>query len=324
METYDFDLYEVLGLDESCTEQDVRTAYRKKALTHHPDRNGGKSTDLFLRIKTAFDVLVDTDKRGNYDAYHESREFARDRRPLSAKEAAWLVDQQKRSWGVKEIHPFAVCILCDSCPCPADGVCSGCGMTYCQMCVRRMHCRDGLTPHYPVKCTNDFSERLKKEGEEKERENRLLKGPSNQWLMHDTEFRHQRDIYRHRARSGAKEICQYYAWGQTRYTVHMAMWLASDECDADIQFGSDDEGRQTVRVVPTGQPALLDCAFAHAVDTNRQGEAFTFDAMHCITFVMLKANPGERWRRCAAASLATRVSSPHQLLSLATRIRSPH
>ena len=57
---------------------------------------------------------------------------------LAAKAAALLVVQQKRSWGVKEIHPFAGCILCDSCPCPADGVCFACGMHFCQMCVRKV------------------------------------------------------------------------------------------------------------------------------------------------------------------------------------------
>ncbi|KAL1514489.1 hypothetical protein AB1Y20_003588 [Prymnesium parvum] len=297
MEHYDFDLYEILGLSPDCQEAEVRAAYKKHALQHHPDRNGGHQSELFLKIKTAYDVLSDHDKRCNYDAFHESKQFARDRRPLSAKEAAWLVDQQKRSWGVKEIHPFAVCILCDSCPCPADGVCSGCGMTYCQMCVRRMHCRDGITPHFPLKSSTEFSERLKTEGAEKERERKLLKGNTNQWMMHDADFRHKRDVYRARALREDKSLCQYYAWGQTRYTVHLAMWLASDDCDADITFSQDDDGRQRIKVVPTGQPTLLDRAFAHGVDTTRQGEAFTFDAMHAMTFVMLKATPGERWQR---------------------------
>ena len=179
MEVYDFDLYEELDLGPDCQIEDIKKAYRKLALAHHPDRNGGVESIDFLRIKTAYDVLVDDDKRRNYDAFHSSKQFARDRRPLSAKEAAWLVDQQKKSWGVKEIHPFAVCILCDSCPCPADGVCDACGMTYCQLCVRRMHCRDGLTPHFPLKSSTAFSERLKEEGMQKERENKLLKGPTS-------------------------------------------------------------------------------------------------------------------------------------------------
>ena len=169
METYDFDLYEALDLGPDAHEAEIKKAYRQLALLHHPDRTGGNETTRFLQIKTAYDVLIDRDKRTNYDAFHSDRRFARDRRPLTAKEAAWLVDAQKRAWGVREVQPFAVCILCDSCPCPADGVCSGCGMTYCQLCVRKMHCRGGMQPHYPLKSSTKFSEDLVKQGMEKAR-----------------------------------------------------------------------------------------------------------------------------------------------------------
>jgi len=156
METYDFDLYEALDLGPDAHEAEIKKAYRQLALLHHPDRTGGNETTRFLQIKTAYDVLIDRDKRTNYDAFHSDRRFARDRRPLTAKEAAWLVDAQKRAWGVREVQPFAVCILCDSCPCPADGVCYACGMHFCQMCVRKMHCRDGIAPHYPVRRSRDL------------------------------------------------------------------------------------------------------------------------------------------------------------------------
>ena len=277
--------------------EDMKKAYKKKALIHHPDRNGGVQSDEFLRLKQAYDNLIDPAKRRNYDAFHHTGEFKKEGRPLSAKEAAWLVDQQKRSWGVKEIHPFAVCILCDSCPCPADGVCDGCGMTYCQLCVRKMHCRGGMTPHYPLKTSTKFSEDLAKQGKEKEREHKLLKGNTNQWLMHDVDFRNQRDVYNHRAKREAPEMCWYWAWGQTRYTVHLAMWLASEDHDADIQFSVTEEGRQRIQVTPNGQPQLLDRVMAYEVNTSRSGEAFAFGSMHCMSFVMLKAHPGQRWRK---------------------------
>ena len=242
MEDYDFDLYEQLGLKPDATTEDIKKSYRKLALTHHPDRNKGVQSEQFLQLKIAYDCLVDEDKRRNYDAFHHSKEFARDRRPLTAKEAAWLVDQQKKAWGVREIHPFAVCILCESCPCPADGVCYACGMTFCQMCVRKMHAKDGIIPHYPCRNSTAFSEKLEADGKEKERENRLIKGSSNQWLMHDEDFRHQRDVYRERAKRDAPEMCHYWAWGQTKYTVHLALWLGSLDCDAEIRFdqGGDD------------------------------------------------------------------------------------
>ena len=227
MESYDFDLYEALDLGPDAHETEIRRAYRQLALVHHPDRTGGSQSSRFLQIKTAYDVLIDRDKRTNYDAFHSDRRFARDRRPLTAKEAAWLVDAQKRAWGVREVHPFAVCILCDSCPCPADGVCYACGMHFCQMCVRKMHCRDGVVPHYPVRQSSDFRKKLEEQGREQDKERKLLRGAtSNQWLMRDEDFRHQRDLYRDRCRRGAAERCQYYAWGQTKYTVRLALWPA--------------------------------------------------------------------------------------------------
>ena len=315
MEVYDFDLYEALEVQPDASEAEIRKAYRRLALVHHPDRTGGQESAQFLRVKTAHDVLVDRDKRVNYDSFHKSRAFARDRRPLTAKEAAWLVDQQKRAWGVREIHPFAVCILCDSCPCPADGVCFACGMHFCQMCVRKMHARDGIVPHYPVRQSNDLSKKLAEQGHEKDKERKLLKGSSNQWLMDDQNFRHHRDVYRERCRRGAPELCHYWAWGQTKYTVHLAFWLASEACEAEVEFrqgggGGDDDapddelrarepewGAQRIAITPAGQPTLLERAFAYGFDATRAAEALTFSTMHCMTLVMVKATPGERWRR---------------------------
>jgi len=208
------------------------------------------------------------------------------------------VDQQKRAWGVRDIHPFAVCILCESCPCPADGVCYACGMTFCQMCVRRMHAKGGVQPHYPCRNSTAFSEKLVAEGKEKERENRLLKGPSNQWLMADGDFRAQRDLYKHRARVRAPEMCQYWAWGQTKYTVHLALWLPSTDTEAEIVFDVDpDSGRQRIRVKPSGCPTMIEGTLAYRADASRSGEAMTFGHMHAMTFCLPKERPGERWAR---------------------------
>ena len=45
MEDYDFDLYEQLGLSADASEDDIRKAYRKLALVHHPDRNRGVQSE---------------------------------------------------------------------------------------------------------------------------------------------------------------------------------------------------------------------------------------------------------------------------------------
>lgn len=114
--------------------------------------------------------------------------------------------------------------------------------------------------------------------------------------MHDADFRHERDVYKYRAKADAPEMVYYWAWGQTRYTVHLAMWLASEDLDADIAFSVTSDGKQRIQVTPNGAPTLLDRVFAYEVNTSRAGEAFNFDVMHCMSFVMLKAHPGQRWR----------------------------
>ena len=64
------DYYEVLGVTRNDTEEEVRKAFRKKALEYHPDRN--KSPDAnekFKEINEAYQVLTDAQKRSLYDRF---------------------------------------------------------------------------------------------------------------------------------------------------------------------------------------------------------------------------------------------------------------
>jgi curved DNA-binding protein CbpA len=70
--------YEVLGLNSKCTAAEVRSAYRKIVLQHHPDRSQDpKSTDIFIRATEAYDVLSDFDRRRHYDALLEAERQAK-------------------------------------------------------------------------------------------------------------------------------------------------------------------------------------------------------------------------------------------------------
>lgn len=64
------DFYEVLDLSKSASQDEVKAAYRKKALEFHPDRN--KSTDAeknFKEVNEAYQVVGDPVKRKNYDQF---------------------------------------------------------------------------------------------------------------------------------------------------------------------------------------------------------------------------------------------------------------
>ncbi|MFZ0067178.1 MAG: molecular chaperone DnaJ [Pseudolabrys sp.] len=65
------DYYEVLNVTRTCTEVELKTAFRKLAMQHHPDRNPGDKDceHRFKELNEAYDVLKDGDKRAAYDRF---------------------------------------------------------------------------------------------------------------------------------------------------------------------------------------------------------------------------------------------------------------
>ncbi|XBC42422.1 MAG: molecular chaperone DnaJ [Buchnera aphidicola (Meitanaphis elongallis)] len=65
------DLYQILGISQSSDERDIKKAYKKLAMKYHPDRNQGNkaSEEKFKKIKEAYEILSDTEKRATYDQY---------------------------------------------------------------------------------------------------------------------------------------------------------------------------------------------------------------------------------------------------------------
>ena len=65
------DYYEVLGVDKTATDEDIKRAYRKKAKECHPDLHPDDKTavDRFKELNEANEVLSDPDKRARYDQY---------------------------------------------------------------------------------------------------------------------------------------------------------------------------------------------------------------------------------------------------------------
>ena len=65
------DYYEILGLARGASDQDIKSAFRRMAKEHHPDRNAGEkaSEQKFKELNEAYEVLKDPQKRAAYDQF---------------------------------------------------------------------------------------------------------------------------------------------------------------------------------------------------------------------------------------------------------------
>src|SRR3989344_4642706 len=61
------DYYQILGVQKSATQEDIKRAYRKLAHQHHPDKGGDEKR--FKEVSEAYRVLSDSEKRSQYDQF---------------------------------------------------------------------------------------------------------------------------------------------------------------------------------------------------------------------------------------------------------------
>lgn len=69
------DYYQILGVGEAASEEEIKRAYRRLALLYHPDRNPGdpRAEERFKEISEAYAVLVDPTKRREYRAFRQAQ-----------------------------------------------------------------------------------------------------------------------------------------------------------------------------------------------------------------------------------------------------------
>jgi molecular chaperone DnaJ len=68
------EFYAVLGVEKTASDDEIKKAYRKLAMQHHPDKNSGskEAEERFKELTEAYDVLRDSNKRAIYDRHGEA------------------------------------------------------------------------------------------------------------------------------------------------------------------------------------------------------------------------------------------------------------
>jgi len=92
------DYYEILGLPNTATNDELKQAYKKKAVKFHPDKNRSKfAEEAFKKIGTAYQTLIDPKKKEIYDKYGSDEEFRQK-----------YYEQNQRQYEAEEMDPFDI------------------------------------------------------------------------------------------------------------------------------------------------------------------------------------------------------------------------
>ena len=76
------DYYKILKIEKNASQKDIKRAWRKLSMTHHPDRNNGVDTELYKNINAAYDVLSDEKQRKEYDMQNSLPDFIKNTNPF--------------------------------------------------------------------------------------------------------------------------------------------------------------------------------------------------------------------------------------------------
>ncbi|NLX59968.1 MAG: molecular chaperone DnaJ [Phycisphaerae bacterium] len=104
----EFDYYEVLGVDRNASVDDIKRAYRKRAMQYHPDRNPGnaEAEKRFKQCAEAYEVLGDAEKKSRYDQYGRAGLRGSPMHDFSHADAGDIFDMFRDVFGMGDLFGF--------------------------------------------------------------------------------------------------------------------------------------------------------------------------------------------------------------------------
>ncbi|KAK7904224.1 hypothetical protein WMY93_016831 [Mugilogobius chulae] len=117
-------LYQVLGLQKGASQDEIKKAYRKLALRHHPDKNpdNPEAADKFKDINNANSILSDENKRRIYDEYGSMGLYVAEQFGEESVKYYFLMSK----WWFKLLVCCCSCITCCCCFCCCCFCCGKC------------------------------------------------------------------------------------------------------------------------------------------------------------------------------------------------------
>ena len=100
MDNLDLDLYEILKINKNANAKEIKKAYYKLVVIHHPDKGGKK--EEFEKIQTAYDILSDENKRKIYDE-QGMKGFSKENNERFNFDTSWMTDGHSTSDKIIEI-----------------------------------------------------------------------------------------------------------------------------------------------------------------------------------------------------------------------------
>jgi len=301
------DPYQLLGVPRDCKDVEIKKAYQKLAMQHHPDKGG--DVDKFITLQRAYALISNPRQRAMHDGmreYEGNRTINNARsRPLTEEERSENVDYLKTSDVMKRnktpVDPnSAVVLTCDLCGNVAFDVCYACNSNVCQYCVLRPHYTSDVGPHYGVRAHPEYGEKIARQ-EKVQKVQKELEAPKWHRSTEEREGELRTLKYcRKMCESGGKDqqianamLQWFYAWGQTENLIQLVVLLPVDHISEDKVRFSKEGDTFSLKIETNCGTVIVDRQLSFEADPDTPPDVVYAEHSPFFAAQIVKKNLGE-------------------------------